>query len=83
MYIKSINQNIDGNYKPRPPVHLLVNNTQSLQNVSNKPMKFHDDNQNNTQYVRIGNIYRDCLTDDNLFIADLDQCLKQISIENK
>ena len=24
-----------------------------LQNVSNKPMKFHDDNQNNTQYVRI------------------------------
>ena len=27
----------------------------SLQNASNKPMKFHDDNQNNTQHVRISN----------------------------
>ena len=44
-YIKSINQNIDGNYKPHPRVY--------LQNASNKPLKFHDDNQNNTQYVRI------------------------------
>ena len=42
-------------------VYVLANNTQVVLyfescmaplNASNKPMKFHDDNQNNTQYVR-------------------------------
>ena len=33
--------------------------------------------------VIVGNIYRDRRADDNLFIADLDQCLNKISIENK
>ena len=39
-------------------IYWWIIHSASLQNVSNKPMKFHNDNQNNTQYVRIShNIY--------------------------
>ena len=36
-------------------IYWWIIHSASLQNVSNKPMKFHDDNQNNTQYIRVLN----------------------------
>ena len=61
--MKSINQNFHHHVTMGiiSHAHLCIYwwiiHSASLQNVSNKPMKFHDDDQNNTQCVRMHDIY--------------------------